>query len=91
MTESMSWGVFHREMLEHAVRGRIYTWAGEPLRKGAAAHAERFTTEQQAAWADLVRDGLVTSTSASVTARGYMAADTWGLDPDEHLKGRVRP
>jgi hypothetical protein len=90
MTESMSWGVLHREMLEHAVRGRVYTWGGEPLRKGAPADLERFTPEHRAAWADLVRGGLVTSASASITERGYMAADTWGLDPDENLKGRIR-
>jgi hypothetical protein len=90
VTEVDSWGVLHREMLEHALRGRIYTWAGEPLRRGAPAVHERFTPELRAAWAELVRGGLVTSASASVTERGYQAADTWGLDPDVNLKGRIR-
>lgn len=83
-----SWGVVHREMLEHALRGRVYTWAGEPLRAGADARNERFSPEQQAAWADLLAGGLVIRDS--ITERGYQAAQTWGLNPDENLKGRIR-
>jgi hypothetical protein len=75
-------------MLEHALRGRIYTWGGEPLRKGAPADLERFAPEQRAAWTDLVRGGLVIRDG--ITERGYQAADTWGLDPDVNLKGRIR-
>lgn len=77
-----------REMLEHVVRGRIYTWAGEPLRIGAQPQHERFSPEQLAAWRDLQRAGLVHG--EHITGRGYRAADDWGLNPDANLKGRIR-
>lgn len=77
----------HRMMLEHVVRGRIYTWAGEPLRKGAGAAFERFNREEREAFADLRRAGFVHR--EHITAAGYRVADAWGLDPDVNLKGRV--
>ena len=91
MTED-SWTLTHREMLEHAMRARIYTWAGEPLRRHHPASTERFTPEQRAAWTDLVNGGLVSpgGSIASITERGYQAAETWGLNPDQNLKGRIR-
>jgi hypothetical protein len=87
MTDAMDWGLVHREMLEHVVRGRIYTWAGEPLRRGVEEGHARFDREHRQAFVDLQHGGLVCG--EHLTSTGYQAADTWGLNPDEHLKGLI--
>lgn len=76
-----------RVMLEHVLRRRIYTWAGEPLRKGVEEGRARFDREHREAYRDLQRAGL--AHGEHITGAGYRAAEDWGLNPDDNLKGRV--
>lgn len=66
-----------KTMLEQVLRGRVYTWAGTPLRKDVPAHEEAYDIAHTAAYKDLVRAGLVVG--EHITGRGHRAAVDWGL------------
>lgn len=89
MTAIENWTLVHREMLEHLVYSRIYTWAGEPLRRGVEEGRARFDLEHRRAFVDLQHAGFVCG--EHLTEAGRKAARAAGLNPDERLEGHPRP
>lgn len=71
-------------MLHEVVNERIYTWAGQPIRKYAPPADELFETPLQRAYRDLVDAGYVVG--ANVTQHGFELAEEWGLRPSEHVR-----
>jgi hypothetical protein len=71
-------------MLKEIVNGRIYAWAGHPIRKYAPPADELFEVPLLLAYFELVAAGYVVG--ENVTQHGFALAEEWGLRPQEHVR-----